>query len=232
MGKGNYSTLGQAIMMLVMTGWLVCASSTKAAVQVVTFLEPPAVVNFAGREIELPQFNPALGSLQSVTIDVKGTGAFVQGFDHLSGSGSHRELSSQANLRLMLQAGDGENLVTLTQFGYRGSPGYQGGLGSTGLHLDPIKAASQTTLTSDRELMQFTGCGFIDLFLSGRSGLGHDSLGGESILSGLWVAGADIKLTYIYTAVPENSTWLAAVFALLLLVLVRRSYTQNVSSAD
>jgi hypothetical protein len=182
----------------------------------------------------LPQFNPALGSLQSIKIDVNATGVFMQSFNHLSGSGSHRGLSCQPILSLTLQTGDGEKLVTLTQLGNhnRTSPGYQGGTDSSRPGLEPLKAAGRTTLSSDQELMQFTGSGLIDLFLSERSGFGHFALGGESILSGLWVAGADIKLTYIYTVVPDNSSWPAAGFAVLLLVLVRRSNTQNVSSAD
>jgi hypothetical protein len=70
--------------------------------------------------------------------------------------------------------------------------------------------------------MQFTGCGFIDLFLSGRSGAGHSGTGIEGIRNGVWVAGANIKVTYTFTAVPETSTWLAGVFAVLL-VLIKRS---------
>jgi hypothetical protein len=235
MENRNYATLRDVIMMLVMSWLLVCAPSTKAAVQIVTFSEAPAFVNsFTEREIELPQFNSELGSLQSVTIDVKGTGAFVHGFNHWGGPGSHRELSGEPSLTLILEAGDGKKLVTLYQSGHhhRTFPGHQGGTDSTDGHVEAVNAMGRMTLGSNQELMQFTGCAFIDLFLSGRAGFGHGSLGGQSIQSGLWIAGADIRLTYQYTAVPENSTWLAAGFALLLLVLVGGSNAKTLSSAD
>ena len=231
MGTRHYAHLRRVIVILI-PALLVCASTARAAMEVITLAEAPAVLNFSGREIQLPRFDPSLGVLQSVIIDVKSTGSFVQGFDHLSGS--HRDLSGQSNLRLTLQTEDGETLVALSQFSdrYQSSPGHHDGTDSSGLRLEPIKAAGQATLTSNQELMEFTGCGFVDLFLSGRSGLGHSSSLGNSLLSGLLVAGADIKLTYTYAAVPENSTWIAAAFAIILLVLIKRCNTREVSSVD
>src|SRR5260221_11158777 len=100
MGKNRYSRFCQAILVLMIPSWLICEISVNAAVQTVIVSEPPAIVNFSGREIELPQFNPSLGSLESVTIDVKGTGALLQGFNHSGGPGSNRDLSGQPLLGL------------------------------------------------------------------------------------------------------------------------------------
>jgi hypothetical protein len=70
--------------------------------------------------------------------------------------------------------------------------------------------------------MEFTGSGFVDLFFSARDGLGRSSSLSASLLAGLWTAGADILVTYNYTAVPERATWLTGVVALLVLVATRR----------
>lgn len=184
--------------------------SLKAAVQVITVSETPSVSNSSGHEIQLPQFDPTLGVLQSVTLDLKGTGAFIEGFNHFPGLGSHRGLASGQELMFTLGLPGGGELITITQHA-----GHLPGT-SNGVRIEPFTVYGHATLTSEPELMAFTGSGFVDLLLSARSGHGHGFGLGTGILGGLWIAGAKINLIYNFTAVPETGTWLAAVFALLI----------------
>ena len=227
MGNHQYAFLRCPVTLFVMVCWNLCAESTQAAVEVVIVSAPPAVADYSDREIELPQFNSSLGFLESVTIDFQGTGAFVQVLHSPAEAQSHGELSEQESLSLLLETGEGEKLISLRQSvrhpncSLRREPGSDW----TTVETEPVTVSGQKTLTAEDDLMQFTGSGLVDLFLSARSGDG-----GEEFLDGFWTAGADIKLVYNYTAVPENSTWLTSVFAGLL--LVRRARCRNISSED
>ena len=197
---------------------LICACSVQAAVQVIAISEAPSLANFSGHEIQLHQFDPTLGLLESVNIELKGTGAFIQAFSHPTGTGPHRGLSGQENLTLTLGIAGEDDVLTLTQHtNHRRLPGH-----SSGTRIEPITATGHAVLTSEPELMEFTGSGFVDLIFSARGGLGHSSSPGPSLLAGLWTAGADIVVTYNYTAVPECATWLSAVIAVLVLFGARK----------
>ena len=100
-----------------------------------------------------------------------------------------------------------------------------GGFG--GPHLYPVTAVGTQTLGSERDLNEFTGSGFLDLFLDAQGGVSDHFTRGGGVLQGLVKAGADITVCYDYipvspqVAVPEVGTCLAGGFALLLLVLTR-----------
>jgi hypothetical protein len=234
MVKHRYSTVSPVILVLGMSGYFIFQNLAAAAIQTIIVSAPQAAVNFSGREIQLPQFNPSLGSLESITIDAQGTGAFLRSFDHNGPAGSHRELSRQSILGFSLQTDSGEKLVTLIQQGARSGSNlaHQNGDGSGNNLLVPIRTSGHTVMTSDKKLMEFTGCGFIDLFLSGHTSITHSGSGNEDILGGVWVTGANIKVTYTYAAVPEASSWLAGAFALGLVWLFRRSHTKNALTFD
>lgn len=191
-----------------------CAWSSNAAVQVLTISEAPSFISFPAREIELPQFNPSLGVLDSVSIDLRGTGAFIEGFNRSGGAGSHLKVAGQPGLTLTLEGQGDQELLSLSQR----AGNYRWPAAPRGLRIEPVTVTGHTTLTSEADLMQFTGCGFVDLFLSARSSWGHAAAGGMSRLTGLWAAGADITVTYSYAAVPETATWLGAGLAVLLLI--------------
>jgi hypothetical protein len=222
MGKRGIIISRLATAILSILGSTIWECATKAAVEVVSFEEPAAPANYTDRQVEIPQFNPSLGSLQSVTINLRGTGAFVQLFDH-QGEG-HRQLSMFEDLTLVLETSNDQILISLHQaerhfFPPSGHPhGYALEAHSSGADIDRVTAAGQKTLTDQGDLMQFTGSSFVDLFLSAESGFGGHSEEGHGIHRGLWIVGADIKVTYDYSAVPEPSTWFAGAFAMLALV--------------
>ena len=212
------SNLGGVL--LALAGWCLLEREADAAVQVLTESFSPAVANFTDREIGIPQFDSALGTLQAVTIDLHGAGAFVQGFGHPGGG--NRQLSTSHNLDLLLEQ-DSETLVSLSQSG--NLPGTGGATGNSfGAHLQRVTLAGQKTLTSAQDLMQFTGCGLVDLFLSAQSGTGNHLPGGRDLHNGFWVLGGEVKVTYDYVAalpavaVPEQPTGIAAGFAGLVTV--------------
>jgi hypothetical protein len=67
--------------------------------------------------------------------------------------------------------------------------------------------------------MQFTGSGFVDLFLSAEVTEASRFRAKCFFQDGSWTAGADIKVIYNFSPIPEKSTWLAGGFAILALVL-------------
>jgi hypothetical protein len=188
---------------------LLFAISMHAAVQVNTISEAGLVASGSEREIQLPQFDPSLGVLQSVGIELNARGAFIQGFGNFSGS--NRELSSHQDLLVTLALPSHDQLTALMQTSARGSGT------SNGIRVEPVTASAYSLITSSTGLMAFTGSGLVDLFLS-TEGSGRTSAGQMNILACLWAARADLTLTYNYTAVPETGTWAAAVFAVLVTI--------------
>ena len=193
-----------AAVVLALGASLVWECSTRAAVQVFTVSQPPVLAGYAEREIQIPQFDPSLGSLQSVTLDLQGTGVFFQGFEHVPAG--QRQLSMQQELTLVLETSTGERLITLNQPA-NDSVNASGSGNSLGTLLQRVRVSGETTLTSRSDLMEFTGAGLVDLFLSEHSGLGTHFPAGRSILNGFWVAGANIKVAYDYSVIPEASRW-------------------------
>jgi hypothetical protein len=220
------------VIVAVLSAW-----QLEAAVEVFTVRESPALVNQADREVQIEQFDPSLGSLQSVTIDLQGTGSFLQRFAHF-GSG-RGELIVKQNLSLVLETLDGNSLISINQaedhfYPFSGSGGSSGFAGHfEAPHIYGVTASGATALTSESELTQFTGLGFADLLLDARGGLRDHFLRGGGILEGLVLAGANIRVTYNYTPlssisgstvpIPEAGTWLAGGFAMLVLALLKVS---------
>lgn len=196
-----------------------CNWSSKAAVQVFQFLESPSAANVPARELQLPQFNPALGFLNSVTFDLHATGAFIQSFNLLGGAGAHRELSGEHDLTLTLTMPGYGDLLMLSQHAGH-SP-----VGSSGLRVEPIRLSGNTVFSAPSGLAEFTGSGMVDLFFSARAT--HSGSGRVGLAAGLWAAGESLKVTYNYTAVPEQATWLAAVLASGVLAWTGRKHLVN-----
>jgi hypothetical protein len=209
-------------------GLVFWVASASAAIEQVTVSASPEPVNYADREISIAQFDSSLGALQSITIDLRGTGGFVQGFGHF-GEGQ-RQLASNQMLNLTLETADDRQLLALSQNQQRrvSPPGIKENVAFEYNRVHtlsyPVTMAGSTTLTAERDLMQFTGSGFVDLFLSAKSGLGNHVAMWRSLNDGFWTAGANIGITYNYlpVAVPECSTWLAGGFAFLSVALIGR----------
>jgi hypothetical protein len=204
-----------ALVIFVLVGSLVAECSMNAAVQVFDVSEMPAPANLSESEIQIPQFDPSLGSLHSITLDLQGTGVFLEGFDHPSEG--HHPLSMQQHFTLVLETSTDQGLITLSQTANHSMHG--GAVGdSEGTQLDRVRVAGETILTSQSALKEFTGSGLVDLFLSARSGPGTHFGNGHSILNGFWMAGANIKVSYEYAPIPEASWWWLGDGAVIILV--------------
>jgi hypothetical protein len=219
---------------LVILGVALSIWPLEAAVQLFDVSESPMLVNHTDRQIEIPQFDSALGTLQSVTIDLQGTGNFLQRFAHF-GAG-HGQLVVQQNLSLVLETLNNHSLISLnqTETHLYSFSGLDSGSGFAGHFETPraygVTAAGTRTLDSESDLMQFTGSGFVDLVLSARGGLRDHFIRGGGLLEGLLTAGANINVKYSYTPVsqvvvpvPEVAPWLAGAVALLGLALTKGS---------
>jgi hypothetical protein len=181
-----------------------CECTMHAAVQEFTFFEQPDLADYSKREVEVPQFNPSLGGLESITIELQATGGFLDSFNQLFGG--HRELSKQQHFTLVLETSNNEKLISLSQLVGQPSRGAKAG-SSPGSRVEPFKIAGEALLTSESDLRPFTGCGMVDLFLSAHDDRDHYLTGEHAFLNALWTAGANIKVIYNYSAIPEPSRW-------------------------
>lgn len=200
---------------------LICAllpRSANAAMQMISFDEPLSAANDFHREIEIPQFEASLGSLQSISLDLQTTGTFE--------NGPHRHGAMPHDLTIVLETADHETLISLKQsvkgFGPQGRRSdFSEADDFAGTHFQPITAEGKTTLTSPEDLKEFTGSAFVDLFLSAQDTWLKDRHPDcRDFFNGSWVVGADLKVIYNFVPVPESSTWLAAGFAVFVLLLV------------
>jgi hypothetical protein len=185
-------------------GWLISGgacfweTASPAAVQVFTISELAKPADFSGWQVEVPQFNPALGELESVTLDLHGIWNFTEHFNRWF---LH---DSEDRLTLLLETATGEKLLKVTRFESRHSENERR-RDSPGLEKDTVRVGGETVLTAERDLRLFTGSGMADLFLSAQVGAPHSSR--RSFIEGFWTAGADIKVIYNYASIPEPSTW-------------------------
>jgi hypothetical protein len=215
-----------ATTLLAVVGMAFSRGDIKAAVESVTIEVAPAPVNYSDREIEVPEFNPSLGVLQSITIELHGTGDLVQAANAFGEK--HRQLSPLQDLTLRLETSNDETLLTLHQTANHALPasGHAVNLPAernrTSDDHNAVTLAGQRTLTSEEDLMQFTGSGFVDLFLSAEIDELERWRRSEGCwFPGGWDVGADITVTYDFVAVPEVSTIFAGCFAVMILFLGR-----------
>jgi hypothetical protein len=212
------------------------AFSVDAAVQVFSISEDPIPVNFSDREFQIPEFDPSLGILRSITIDIQGTGLFWQRVEtrgRLEGN-----VAINQKLSLVLETSTDQRLVFLSQtenhqYSALNSRGNRSDGGSYGQWYNyEVTASAQKTLNSAADLMQFTGSDFVDLFLSGTEVVRNHLSRTCGLIQALVTAGADIKVTYCYDAVPEPAAWSIAGCALLALALVGLPKSRGASRAS
>src|SRR6516164_4763172 len=209
------------VALLAMVGVGFLESQTRAAVQVVTIAESPSLVNYSEREIQIPQFNPSLGTLQSITVDFQATGAFLPGFNRQPKSADNAltyQTPSQ-HLDLFIEDMNHDRIMSLNRILNQGfAPAGENNASPTpAAHPNQIMLTGSRTLNSDNDLMHFTGSGLVDLFLSAESGIAKQVPLGQSSSRGFWKVGADVKVTYNFTPIPETSTMLAGGFAILVI---------------
>lgn len=228
MPRGALSKTSRITLRIVLAALALTIGRAEAAVDVVTISEAPIPVNYTDREIQIQQFDPSLGRLESVSIEVQATGTFTQLFEHLGHSDGNLVILQR--LRLTLDTAADRRLIGLTEVenhrysfsGFDGSLDFGGTSGGT--HTYDVTASGERHLSSPADLMQFTGSGFVDLFLNATGDLrGHLPRGDCTFVGELLTAGANIIVRYDYVAVPEASTWMAGGVAVLGLAITTRS---------
>jgi hypothetical protein len=196
----------------------------------------PASTSYSSADVKVPQFDPSLGTLNSISIVAKGTGNFTQFFENAGPSAGQLSIGQSVHMVLdmpdkttpILSINQSEShTYSFTPFDGNVDFGGTSGEKST----SAISASGNGVITSASGLLQFTGNGFTDLYLNadGEINLPSGLTGGNLIVGGLLTAGAQFTIQYDYSAVPEASTWLGAAAALLGLVLGwRRSARKRV----
>jgi hypothetical protein len=167
-----------------------------------------------------PQFNPALGVLNSVTLDLSasmGTTLTVQNLSGLASSGT-----AKTELQLTVQDA-GNNLIApeidllSPSYAYTLAPG-----GSTTSGLLTKTGSSSDLYTLAAILAEFTGVGNISLNASTFTQTLLANTGGNTVASQVTDASVTGTVTYEYTAVPEPSTLGLLALGLGALPLLRR----------
>jgi len=209
---------------------MLCAATAGAQATPLSYnsnLLPDQSTNWSNY-LDLPQFDPSLGTLQSVTVEL---------FAHLAGSAkaeSHNNtaanitLSLQAQLKLANPNDPGSILVTTTSMlqrnftagSYDGAQDYAGSSGVSFTNL--ITSASQSTSFLDAStLALFTGQGLVHAPLSATAGSGYSGPG--NVRSSLLTqAGgyATVRYEYQPLAVPEPDTLALTLVGLAMLGLL------------
>lgn len=176
--------------------------------------------------LTIPQFNPALGTLQSVKIVLNG---------HVEGSAAYESLDNDPALvnldlvaEIILTRPDASVLVSVLPLAnvsenagaFDGAIDFDGDSGSTfdGLSADEM---DMTTLNSPADLLLFTGLGNVLLPISAN---GQSAATGPGNITQLFStsAGADVQVTYTYAAVPEPASCVLACAALAGLAVIGR----------
>ena len=179
--------------------------------------------------LQVAQFDPGLGQLDSVIISATGNGSFTQFYQNFSSTSADFFTISQ-NLDLILSlpsSGTGSildlnlssgNQTYSAQKYVSGSPFFSGASG--GMANYTVAGSSSTTLPSSLpDFSQFTGFGSVNFLLTANGSSSVTETNGNYLAGGQSLAGLDLTVAYDYTPlamVPESSTWtwMAGLFAL------------------
>lgn len=194
---------------LVMGCLMVNRANAALETETVTESLSPSYTDFTD-SVAVPQFDPSLGMLQSVTITAKATGQFTQFYQNRS-TRSKGSVTIRQDLEIILDLPSGGSLdLSQTEKHtysripvYDGSPYFTGP--SSGSRTYAVTAEKTKVLKSG--LAQFTGSGFaIFLVAATSSGSSRDS-NGNFLVGWSTLAGLNLCVTYCYAAVPEPTTW-------------------------
>ena len=191
--------------------------AAKASIETVYGSLPATLTSYNNSAIGIQQFDPNLGTLQSVTIQINGTGDFTQYYQNIS-TGSGDTIAVSQTLEMTLALG-GETVLSINQVNqhsyavsaWNGSPPfYSGAAGGTESYA--VTANGQVQLTSAADLAAFSGSGLTDLLLSALAVGGVTDVNGGNFFGGSSVtAGANLTVEYNYSSVPEAATWVSGV---------------------
>jgi hypothetical protein len=212
----------------------------QAAIEVVTGALAAQSTDFRNAPVQIPQFDPRLGQLTSISIEADATGQQTQFFENLgpaAGSVTIAQrldlLLASANHHALLRWGQSDQ-HTYSYGAYDGSLDYSGSSGGTSGY--SVTASGNVTVNrpttpgpplgtgslSPRDFAAFEGAGFLDLYLSARDQFHFLPHASNLALGTLATAGVDLTVTYSFIPVPEASTWLVAGFAILALAVRAR----------
>jgi hypothetical protein len=208
---------------IVLPAW--CADG---AIEVFSASVEPRQASFSGVDLDIPRFNPSLGTLRSITIDARGRGDFMQAFENMGRRSGNVRIEQELDMILAVRGG--RRLVRVEEeqeHSYFFSSFDQvvdfGGT-SGGTHHYAVTAEAEREFRARSLLQEFTGAGAVDLVLSAQGESEEFVRGGMQrglFFCDLISAGADIAVTYDYTPipVPEAATWLTGGAALLIIGL-------------
>ena len=195
---------------------LLASQAGASLVETFTTTTPvPATLTDWSSTLSFAQFNPALGTLNSVTLDFSST---LNTTLTINNSGSlPSDGSAWTRLRVTVQDG-GLNLtapeITLL------SPEFVFSIGagqSTSSGLLTTTGTRGDTYTLAAVLAEFTGTGNISLPASTKTRTVLDYEGGNSLASQVSFASLTGTVTYNYTPVPEPTTMITGALLLLLM---------------
>jgi hypothetical protein len=227
-----YKKMKTFITGLVLVG--VClAFSANATVVTYNGSYGPTTTTYYNKVIGVQGFDPALGSLNSVTVGFTGTGLFTQFFENTSPLSGNILVSTHTLAMSLLQPDAATSLFNLNQFEahtYAVNPfdgtldfgGTSGGTQTYGVNL-----VGSTILTSGAGLTQFTSASPVSLYLNAVATFSSSDTTGNSARGGMISAGANVSVTYDYTPVPEPSSFALMFGGLLLLPATRRALRRN-----
>jgi hypothetical protein len=215
----DFKILKRSAVVAVLSAATLVGFAAQAAVETFNATLSPTMTDFNG-SLSIQQFNPALGTLQSVTITAAGTGQFTQYYQNLSTSSSGTvsisqsldltlSLASLGTLIPDLNVSSGTQTYTLTP--YVGPPLFTGTSGGSQTYND---GNSTTINLGSSSLSPFVGLGSA-LFGVAANATGNSSNNtGNFIVGWSTLAGLDLTVSYNYLAVPEPATWMAGIFAM------------------
>lgn len=203
--------------------------TVKAAVETVGAVLPQVQTDYKDL-LAVEQFNPNLGTLESVSITATGTGQFSQYYQNLSTSSAGSVTISQ-NFDMVLSMPSTGTMITelnvtpgaqtYSAQAYTGTPFFTGKSGGS----QSYQASASSTVPLGSSLFAaFTGSGMAD-FLVTANGSGSSSENtGNFAVGWTTLAGLDLSVVYTYAAIPEPATGLAGGLAVLgLLIYIGRN---------
>jgi len=216
---------------LAVLGWAACLGASASADNIsfsFTFINPPEPPLFTlsssysasasvplaetdwASSVSITKFDPALGTLNSIEIELQAHMEGTAKFEHRGGSAA--TVTTYLSADLLVQRPDLSDLVgawpTATTVdnvsGFDGTVDFGGTSGVT--HAGLSADLTNSTLTSSAaDLALFTGTGNIELPVVATAGSAATG-SGNMLFDFTNLASADVKVTYNYAPVPEPST--------------------------
>jgi hypothetical protein len=149
--------------------------------------------DFSDQQIGIQQFDPGLGTLESVDVILQGTGQMIQQYENRSPNNSSISFGQTLDFALKLPGDSSLNIQQSEDHTYSANAFDHvldfGGT-SGGTHTYDVTASGQQFYTGD--LAAFTGSGLAYLFLSANATFQIWDFTGNLIVSGTTTSGADV----------------------------------------